>query len=179
VPVARPDVLVAIFGVWATVSVVVGIAVVRRAPAVGVALFGSVLGGAIAFSLANAHGPAGAPVTTVVGATVALVACGLIGLRTTRSRPPSEPLLRSAAVVLVAAPVAAVPLSFLLQLACPLYVHGGRAGFCSYGDVDQLGGWIPGVILAFVCDVIFVAALLRVSGRQSRREEIASPASKA
>ncbi len=175
--VAHPYALVAIFGTWAIAAVVLAVVVVRRTPAVSLALFGGVLGGTGAFLFANAHGSVGVPVTTAVGASLGLVACGLIGLWTTRARPPSEPLLRSAAVVPLAAPVVAVPLTFLLQLACPLYVNGSQAGFCSYGDVDQLGGWIPEVILAFVFDAIFVAGLLRVSGWQARGEEIASPTS--
>jgi hypothetical protein len=176
VSMAHPYALLAIFGAWAIVSVVVALIAARGSPAVSLALFGAVLGGAVAFLFANAHRPAGVPVTTAIGASLALVACGLVGLLTTRARP-SEPLLRGAVVVLVAAPVAAVPLTFLLQLACPLYVTGTHAGFCSYGDLDQLGGWIPDVILAFLFDAIFVAGLLRVSGWQARREEIASPAS--
>jgi hypothetical protein len=51
------------------------------------------------------------------------------------------------------------------------------AGFCNYRGVDQLGGWISEVILAFVFHAIFVAGLLSVSGWQARREEVASSAS--
>jgi hypothetical protein len=175
---ARPDVLVPIFTAWTMGYLVVAVALAWRSPAVSLALFGSVLGGVGSFLFANAHGPSGVPVTTAVGASLALVGCGLIGLRTTRTRPPSEPLLRAALVVLVATPAAAVPLTFLLQFACPLYVNGsGAAGFCNYRGVDQLGGWISEVILAFVFHAIFVAGLLSVSGWQARREEVASSAS--
>jgi hypothetical protein len=37
--------------------------------------------------------------------------------------------------------------------------------------VDQLGGWLGGVIVAFLFDALFVAGLLLISARQARRTE--------
>lgn len=73
--------------------------------------------------------------------------------------------------MLVAGPLAAGVLAMLLHVACPLYVTGRRTGFCNYQQVDVLGGWVSGVIVAFLLDTWFVAGLLLVSGRQARRAE--------
>jgi hypothetical protein len=81
------------------------------------------------------------PRETSYGSSVGVVSCGLLGLVTISARPPSRPLRRAAVLVLIAAPFAATALTLLLQLACPLYVSGTDAGFCSYQDVDVLGGW--------------------------------------
>jgi hypothetical protein len=74
-------------------------------------------------------------------------------------------------VVLVVAPFAAGALTALLQLACPLYVWGKASGFCNYQGVDVLGGWVSGVIVAFLVDAAFVAGLLFVSAWQIRRSD--------
>jgi hypothetical protein len=52
-----------------------------------------------------------------------------------------------------------------------LYVTGRRTGFCNYQEVDQLGGWVSGVIVAFLFDTWFVVGLLLLSARQARRSE--------
>jgi hypothetical protein len=165
---ARPSLLVAIFIVWAVTCVAVGAVFLRRAPAVSLAVFGSVVGAVAGFLVGNADGPAEVPAYTAVGASLGLVANGVLGLLITSARPPSRPLRRSALLVLFAAPVAAGALTLLLQLACPLYVSGKRSGFCNYQGIDLLGGWVSGVIVAFLFDALFVAALLLMAAWQVR-----------
>jgi hypothetical protein len=159
--------LVAIFTVWTVTSLIAGVGFVRRAPATSLALFGSVCGAVVGFILGNADGPAGVPRYAAVGASVGVVSCGLLGLVTISARPPSPPLRRAAVLMLIAAPFTAAALTLLLQLACPLYVSGTDAGFCSYQDVDVLGGWVSGVVVAFLFDAMFVAGLLLLSARQA------------
>jgi hypothetical protein len=64
--------------------------------------------------------------------------------------------------VLLVAPFAAAALTFLLQGACPLYISGKGSGFCNYQGADVLGGWVSGVIVAFLVDAVFVAVSLFV-----------------
>src|SRR5262245_63075952 len=126
------------------------------------------------FIVGNADGPAEAPAYTAVGASIGLIANGLLGALATTARPPSQPLRRAAWTILLAGPVVAFVLTTLLQIACPLYVTGRRTGFCNYQEVDQLGGWVCGVIVAFVVDAWFVAGLLLLAAWQARRSEDAS-----
>jgi hypothetical protein len=171
VSVVAPSLLVAIFSAWVLTCVAVAVGLVRRVPAITLALFGSVLGAIVGFLIGNADGPADVPAYTAMAASVGLVGCGLIGLLTTLARPPAEPLRRAAPVVLIAAPFAAAALAVLLQLACPLYVSGVDAGFCDYRAVDQLGGWVTGVIVVFLVDAMFMAGLLLLSARQAGRSD--------
>jgi hypothetical protein len=76
-------------------------------------------------------------------------------------------------LILIAAPLAALGMTLLVQVACPLYVTGRRSGFCNYQDHDLLGGWVSGVIVAFLFDALFVAGLLLVSAWQVRRSDTA------
>jgi hypothetical protein len=170
---ARPALLVPIFIVWAVTCLAVGAVFLRRAPVVSVALFGSVLGAVAGFLVGNLDGPAEVPAYTAVGATVGLVAGGVLGLLTTSARPPSRVLRRAALLVLIASPFAASALRVLIEVACPLYVTGKRSGFCNYQGVDLLGGWVSGVIVAFLFDASFVVGLLLVSAWQVRRSESA------
>jgi hypothetical protein len=163
---------VAIFGVWAVTSLIAGVGFVRRAPAMSLALFGSVCGAVIGFLLGNADGPAEVPAYTAVGANVGLVSCGAIGLMATYARPPSGPLRRTGVQLVVAAPFAAGLLTFQLRAACPVYVSGDDAGFCNHEQVDVLGGWLSGVIVAFLFDAFLVAGLLVISARQAAAEAI-------
>ena len=73
--------------------------------------------------------------------------------------------------MLIAGPLAAGVLTILLQVACPLYVTGRRTGFCNYQQVDVLGGWLSGVIVAFLVDTWFVASLLLLAAGQAQRSE--------
>jgi hypothetical protein len=163
--------LALIFIVWAVTCAAVGAAFLRRAPAVSLALFGSVLGAIAGFLVGNADGPAEVPASTAVGASVGLFANGGLGMLATTARPLSAPLRRAAWVMLIAGPLAAGVLTMLLQVACPLYVTGRRTGFCNYQQVDVLGGWIIGVIVAFLVDTWFVAGLLLLAAWQARRSE--------
>jgi hypothetical protein len=163
--------LVPIFIVWAVTCAAVGAALLRRAPAVSLALFGSVLGAIGGFLVGNADGPAEVPAYTAMGASLGLFAIGGLEVLATMARPPSEPLARAASVMLIAGPLVAGVLAMLLQVACPLYVTGMRTGFCNYQEVDQLGGWVSGVIVAFLFDTWFVVGLLLLSARQARRSE--------
>jgi hypothetical protein len=171
--VARPYLLVPIFGSWAIMSVAVGAVFLRRAPAVSLALFGSLLGAVAGFLVGNADGPAEVPAYTAVGASVGLFSNGVMGMLTTVARPPSRPLRRATLLVLIAAPLTAGVLTLLVRLACPLYVSGRGSGFCNYQGIDLLGGWVSGVIVAFLFDAVFVAGLLLLSARQARRSESA------
>jgi hypothetical protein len=71
--------------------------------------------------------------------------------------------------MLIAGPLDAGVLAILLQVACPLYVIGRRTGFCNYREVDQLGGWVSGVIVAFLFNTWFLVGLLMLSARQARQ----------
>jgi hypothetical protein len=163
--------LVPIFVLWAGACVGAGAALLRRAPAVSLALFGSVLGAVAGFLVANVDGPAGVPAHVAAGASIGLVANGVLGLLATSARGPSEPLRRAGMLVLIAAPFATAALAALLMAACPLYISGKRTGYCNYQQVDVLGGWASGVIVSFLLDVWFVGGLLLVSARQARRTE--------
>jgi hypothetical protein len=162
-----------IFSAWAVTSVAVGAVFLRRAPAVSLALFGSLLDAVAGFLVGNADGPAEVPAYTAVGASVGLVSNGVMGMFTTSARPPSRPLRRAALVVLIAAPFAVGALTLLVLLACPLYVSGKSSGFCNYQGIDLMGGWVSGVIVAFLFDGVFVAGLLLLSARQAPRSESA------
>ena len=171
--VVRPSLLVAIFSVWAVTSVAIGAISLRRAPAVSLALFGSLLGAGAGFLVGNADGPAEVPAYTAFGASAGLFSNGFIGMLITAARPPSGRLRRAALLVVIAAPFAAAALTPLVRIACPLYVSGEGSGFCSYQGIDLMGGWVSGVISAFLFDSLFVAGLLLVSARQARRSESA------
>ena len=166
--------LVLIFVAWAVSCAAVGAAFLRRAPAVSLALFGSVLGAIAGFLVGNADGPTEVPAYTAVGASLGLFANGVLGMLTTIARPPSQVLRRAAWIVLFASPVLAWVLTTLLQAACPLYVSGKGSGFCDYQQWDLMGGWLSGVVVAFVVDAWFVAGLFAVSARQALRAEDAT-----
>ena len=169
---AHPSFLVAIFAAWTVACLSVGVASVRHAPGLSLGSFGSVLG-AIAGSLVGTiDGPAEVPAYAAAGASVGLFVGGTIGSVAWAGRGPSAWLQRAAILVLINAPFAAAALTVALQGACPLYVMGRRAGYCAYQQ-DVLGGWVTGVILAFVVDALFVAGLLFVSAEQARRSESA------
>ena len=159
------------FIVWAVTCAAGGAAFLRRATAVSLALFGSVLGAIAGFLVGNADGPADVPAYTAVGASVGLFANGGLGMLATTARPPSAPLRRAAWVMLIAGPLAAGVLTILLQVTCPLYVTGRRTGFCNYQQVDVLGGWLSGVIVAFLVDTWFVASLLLLAAGQAQRSK--------
>ena len=160
--------LVAIFAFWAAACIGLAGFFVRRAPAVSVALFGSVVGAIAGFLFGNADGPAEVPAYTAVGASLGLFVLGVLALPTTTPRGPWRSLRRAALLVLLVAPFAAAALTFLLQGAGPLYISGKGSGFCNYQGADLLGGWVSGVIVAFVVDAFFVAGLLFVSGWKAK-----------
>jgi hypothetical protein len=166
--------LVQIFMVWTVACTVVATASVRHAPAVSLALLGSVFGAIAGFLVGNADGPAEAPAYAAVGASIGLVANGCLGVLATTGRPPSQPLRRAAWTIVIAGPFVAAVLTTLLQIACPLYVTGERTGFCNYQEADVLGGWVSGVVVAFLFDAWFVAGLFLLAARQALREEDAA-----
>ena len=43
------------------------------------------------------------------------------------------------------------------------------SGFCNYQGIDLMGGWLSGVVVAFVLDAVFLAGLLLLSARLARR----------
>lgn len=73
--------------------------------------------------------------------------------------------------MVIAGPLIAGALTAVVRFACPLYVSGKKAGFCDYQQVDVLGGWSSGVMVALAFDAWFVAALLFVAARQALRSE--------
>ena len=160
-----------VFTIWATACVGLGAVFLRRAPAVTLALGGSLLGAVAGFLVGNADGPAEVPAYTSLGASIGLYAVGLLGLLTTSARATSRSLHRAAILALLVAPFAAAALTLLLQLSCPLYVSGKGSGFCNYQGVDVLGGWVSGVIVAFVADAAFVAGLFMVSAWQVKQND--------
>ncbi len=167
--------LVWIFAGWVFACVVVGVVMRRNAPAVGIAMIGSVIGAVVGFFVGNADGPAEVPAYTAVGASVGLMASGVIGSLIVRGNPPPRVARRAALLALVVTPFAATGLTFLLQGACPLYVRGKASGFCNFQGMDLLGGWISGVIVAFVVDALFVVGLLLVAAWQARDDPAQVP----
>lgn len=165
-----PGLLVTTSTVWALACVAIGAAYARRAPAVTLGLSGSVLGAIAGFLVGNADGPAEVPAYTAVGASVGLFAFGVFGLLTAPANGLARSLRRAALVVLAVAPFAAAGLTALLQLACPLYISGKPSGFCNFQGRDLLGGWVSGVIVAFLVDAVFVAGLLLISSWQTDRQ---------
>ncbi len=133
------------------------------------ALFGSLLGALAGFLVGNADGPAEVPAYTAVGASIGLFSNGVMGMLATTPARPSWALRRAALLVLIAAPAAAGALTLLLRFACPLYVSGKGSGFCNYQGIDLMGGWLSGVIVAFLLDAVFLAGLLLLSARLARR----------
>jgi hypothetical protein len=154
--------LVVIFAFWAAACIGLAVVFIRRAPAVSVSLVGSIVGAIAGFLVGNADGPAEVPAYTAVGASVGLFGFGVLALPTMSSRGPSRSLRHAAWFVLLVAPFAAAALTFLLQGACPLYISGKGSGFCNYQGEDLLGGWVSGVIVAFLVDAVFVSVSLLV-----------------
>lgn len=169
---AHPPFLVAIFVAWTVACLSVGVAFRRHAPGVSLGLFSGVLGAMAGFLVGRLDGPAGVPANAAVGASLGLFVGGIIGSLAWSGLPPSAPLRRTAALVLINAPFAAAALTVALQGACPLYVTGKRAGYCAYQG-DLLGDWLTGVIMAFLVDALFVAGLLFVAAQQARQSEYA------
>jgi hypothetical protein len=164
----RVAVLLVTFAIWAASCLAVGVIACRRAPAISVAMVGALIGAVGGFLAGNVDGPAEVPAYAAVGASVGLFATGLCAVVFAPARPPATTLARAGALVLGLAPVAAAGLTAMLRIACPLYVSGRRSGFCNYQGADLLGGWLTGVIIAFVVDAIFVAALLFVSSHRAK-----------
>jgi hypothetical protein len=163
--------LTLIFLVWAVACTAFGVGLARRAPAVTLGMVGAVVGAVAGSLIANVDGPDEVPAYAAVGASIGLAVNGSVGLLVAPGRGTSRTLRRTAIAVMLATPVAAAGLTFLLQVACPLYVRGVRSGYCNYKGVDLLGGWISGVIVAFVADAVFVLALLLISAVQAARAE--------
>jgi len=163
--------LVAIFAFWAAACIGLAWIFIRRAPAVSVSLMGSIVGAIAGFLIGNSDGPAEVPAYTAVGASVGLFVLGVLALPMTPSRGPSRSLRHAAWLVLLVAPFAAAALTFLLQGACPLYISGEGSGFCNYQGVDVLGGWVSGVIFAFLVDAVFVAVSLFVCSWKAMHSE--------
>jgi hypothetical protein len=159
--------LVAVFTIWAVACLGLAAVFPRRAPAMSLALGGSVLGAVAGFLVGNADGPAGVPASTAVGASLGLFLLGVAGLLTTSPRAPSRSLRLAALLVLLVMPLGAAALTILLQVSCPLYISGKGSGFCNFRGTDVLGGWVTNVIAAFVVDALFVAVLLLVSAWQA------------
>ena len=163
--------LVAIFAFWAAACIGLAVVFIRRAPAVSGSLVGSIIGAIAGFLVGNADGPAEVPAYTAVGASVGLFAFGVLALPIMAARGPSRSLTHAAWLVLLAAPFAAAALTFLLQGACPLYISGKGSGFCNFKGGDLLGGWVSGVIVAFLVDAVFVAVSLFVCGWKAMLSE--------
>jgi uncharacterized membrane protein len=168
-PYVHPGLLLAIACLLIAFCVVGGLVLLRHAPPVSVALFGAVVLGLFGFFITAADGPRGVPADVAGWVSIGLVGGGVIGLVTTRGKPPSSLLWHVAVRCLVALPFGALLLLLLIQRACPLYVMRG-AGYCFY-DVDVLGAWAAEVTFFFCADVLLVVVLLLMSGRQAKRRE--------
>lgn len=158
--------LLTIAFVWIVLAVVGAGTAWHRAPAVSLALLGSVVGGIAEFVRASADGPRGVPLATVGGATLGLIVMGLVGLLVARGKPPAALLRRAALGVAVVVPLVVPLVAVLLVSTCPLYVRQG-AGYC-FHTIDIGGGWITQVVLYLVMDLGALAALLLISARQAR-----------
>jgi hypothetical protein len=147
-------------GIIAATFVVIAAALVwclrRIAPAASIALVGAVAGGIHA-----SDRPAFAPAAGAVGATLGLVAFGIVGLIVAASRSTRSTRRRTALAVFGGGVISAGALTFLLLAACPLYVM--HAGYCSHGDVDVLGGWISCVVALYLFDVVALTAFVLAS----------------
>jgi hypothetical protein len=154
----------AMAGLWIAGAIVF----VRRAPAVTVALLGSLAASAWAFAYDRPDGPRGVPFAVARWSWVALLAAGLIGLVLTRPRASREALRRIAIGVVASAPIVAVAVGLLLVEACPLYVTRG-SGLCFHTS-DLMGGWITGVAVIVGIDLLTVGALVAVAASQVRAE---------
>jgi hypothetical protein len=154
----------AMAGLWIAGAIVF----VRRAPAVTVALLGSLAASALAFAYDRPDGPRGVPSAVARWSWVALLAAGLIGLVLTRPRASREALRRIAIGVVASAPIVAVAVGLLLVEACPLYVTRG-SGLCFHTG-DLMGGWITGVAVLVGIDLLTVGALVAVAASQVRAE---------
>jgi hypothetical protein len=146
--------------VWVAGAVVA----VRRAPAVSIALVGSLLISVHTFLYVRPEGPRGVPVRVGASSFVALAAFGLFGLVVTRPRASRERLRRAALWACLLAPVAAVGLWLLLAEACPIYVTKG-SGLC-FHMVDVLGGWLTGAAILLGLDLLTLGAILAVAASQ-------------
>jgi hypothetical protein len=133
----------------------------RAAPAASLALLGGIAGGPVGFLLGASNGPRYAPAAAAVGASVGLVALGILGLIITSSRSDGARRRRSAFCLVSGGLVSALLLAVLLLMACPLYVT--HAGYCSYGGVDVLGGWVSGVVVLYVFDLLALAGFILMS----------------
>lgn len=162
------DVLLLPLSLWVAPCLAGAVFSAQRAPGVSMALVGSLAGAFAGFLVGNADGPADVPAYSAVGASIGLFAAGLVGFVVARPRPSSRGLRRAGALVLAAAPFAAAAMTVLLRLACPLYVTGPDTGYCDFQEQDLLGGWVSGVIAAFLVDAVLVAALLFASAWRVR-----------
>src|SRR3954451_11694272 len=82
--------LVATFVAWAVICLCGAVVLLRRAPAVSIALFGTVLGAIAGFLVGNADGPAEVPAYTAVAASVGLFVGGVGGLLTDDRAPSGQ-----------------------------------------------------------------------------------------
>lgn len=163
--------LTEIFGVWAAACVAIATVYRRSGPAASLAISGSLIGAVAGFLVGNADGPAGVPAYTAVGASVGLIATGLVAVRVAPAPSPTSALRKASFVALIAAPFAAGTLALLLQSACPLYSSGKRSGFCNFQGQDLLGGWVSGVVVAFLFDAAVVSMVFFVSARRAERDQ--------
>ena len=152
-------------GIIAATFVVIAAALVwclrRIAPAASIALVGAVAGGIAGFLIRASDRPTFAPAAGAGGATLGLVAFGIVGLIVAASRSTRSTRRRTALAVFGGGVISAGALTFLLLTACPLYVM--HAGYCSHGDVDVLGGWISGVVALYLFDVVALTAFVLAS----------------
>jgi hypothetical protein len=159
-----------VLGVIAVAFLVVGAVAAwafrTLAPAASVALVGAIASGVAGFLIRASEHPTFAPAAAAEGATLGLVAFGIVGLILGTGRSTASDRRRAALAVLCGGIVSAGALTVLLLTACPLYVT--HAGYCSYGETDVLGGWVTYVVVLFGFDVLVIAGLVVASGRQRR-----------
>jgi hypothetical protein len=169
-PYIHEGLLLLIAVVLAIACLVAAFLLIHHAPAVSMGLVGAVIVGIIEFFVSAAHGPRDVPQDVGVWASIGPWIGGAIGVLATHGRPPSATLWHVAVACLVLAPFGAALLVLAIQQACPLYVMRG-SGYCFY-EVDVLGAWASYVTFLFIVDVLVVVALLLISGKQARRDEV-------
>jgi hypothetical protein len=168
-PYVHEGLLLVIALVLAAIGILGGLLLIRRAPAVGIALFAAVAAGTMGFFVSAANGPKGVPADVAQWASAGLLLAGVFGATTTKARPPSSFLWHAAVVCAIVAPFGALLIFLLVQQACPLYVTRG-SGYCFY-DFDMLGAWASGVAFLVGLDGLVLMTLFAVSGQQAKRRE--------
>jgi hypothetical protein len=169
-PYIHEGLLLLIAVVLAIACLVAAFLLIRHAPAVSMGLVGAVIVGSSCSSFPLLMGLVASPRTSASGRASA---CGSGELSASSPRAGGRRRRRFGMCPWRAwssPPFGAALLVLAIQQACPLYVMRG-SGYCFY-EVDVLGAWASYVTFLFIVDVLVVVALLLISGKQARRDEV-------